>query len=275
MIPPSRTSTTATASRRRVRRRRCRRFGGLPGGPLAGTARSWSPWSWPGAPQCGQLCEDTPAGAFSRDGPAILMASPTNRGLPAGLRGPSTRRAVGHAAISWPTGPRPRARGLPGLPLRWRAAAIRHFRNRRGPEELFCDSTRPPGLTAATGPDSRQWLLPGPLHKLDGLRCAQYHHGTVDEPAVRRSGLPVAFTYPRRPPGLRRSPVSGREAGSGARRRVLRWRIAGTASSAAPRSCHVANMPGFAASPAGPPGIASIWATRGPMRARCCGRSPR
>jgi len=40
-----------------------------------------------------------------------------------------------------------------------------------------------------------------PLHKLDSPRRAQYHHGTVDEPAVRRSGLPVGLTCPCRPPG--------------------------------------------------------------------------
>src|SRR5215469_7383471 len=74
MIPPSRANTEATVRRRRVRRRRRRRLGGLPGGPLAGTVQSGFPRSWAGAPQCGQLGEDTPAGALSRDGPDVLTA---------------------------------------------------------------------------------------------------------------------------------------------------------------------------------------------------------
>jgi len=35
-----------------------------------------------------------------------------------------------------------------------------------------------------------------PLHELDSSRSAQYHHGTVDELAVRFSGLLAGLFYP-------------------------------------------------------------------------------
>jgi len=79
MTAPRRPSATAIASKRRIRRRRCRR--GLPGRPLPGTVQSRSPGSRAGAPQYGQLPADTPAGVASRDGAGVLMATPTNREL--------------------------------------------------------------------------------------------------------------------------------------------------------------------------------------------------
>lgn len=64
-----------------------------------------------------------------------------------------------------------------------------------------------------------------------------------------------------RPPRPKRSPgMRGRaeRTGPGPGRSEERlWRIAGSASSAAPRSCHAVSTPGFAVSAAAPPGTAN------------------
>lgn len=57
--------------------------------------------------------------------------------------------------------------------------------------------------------------------RVDGPGCAQYHHDTVDEPAVRGSGLPVGLICPVQATLLRRLLVPGQKVGTGARRRIF------------------------------------------------------